>query len=182
MKLNATNRQRLLVILAGAGVLLLVLDRAVLTPLTNNWHARTAEIARLTKDVAAGRGTVERGPRTQSLWREMESQALPKDPAQAEQQLISSFDRWGRESRIEVSSIKPQWKRGTTDRYSVLECRIDASGSLATLTRFLYEVEHSPLALRIESLELTTRDPQGQRLTLALLVSGLRLAPLERKS
>lgn len=182
MKLNSINRQRLLVILAGAAVLLLVLDRIVFTPLTKSWEARSAEIARLTKDVAAGRGVVERGPRTQALWREMESQALPKDPAQAEQDLISAFDRWGRETRIELSSIKPQWKRGTSDRYSLLECRVDASGSLATLTRFLYEVEHSPLALRIESLELTTRDPQGQRLTLALLVSGLRLAPLERKS
>lgn len=182
MKLNANNRQRLLVLLAGAGVLLLVLDRIVLTPLTRSWQSRSAEIARLTKDVAVGRGVVERGPRTQSLWREMESQALPKDPAQAEQQLISTLDRWGRESRVELSSIKPQWKRGASDRYSLLECRIDASGSLATLTRFLYEVEHSPLALRIESVELTTRDPQGQRLTLALLVSGLRLTPLERKS
>lgn len=182
MKLNANNRQRLLVILAGAGVLLLVLDSIVLTPLTKSWQARSAEIARLTKNVAAGRGVVERGPLTQRKWREMESQALPRDPAQAEQQLISAFDRWGRESRIELGSIKPQWKRGTSDRYSVLECRVDASGSLATLTRFLYEVERSPLALRVESMELTTRDPQGQRLSLALMVSGLRLTPLERKS
>lgn len=182
MKLDASNRQRLLVILAGTAVLLLVLDRAVLAPVTKNWQARSAEIARLSKNVAAGRGVLERAARTEGLWREMESQALPRDPAQAEQDLISAFDRWGRESRIELGSIKPQWKRGTSDRYSLLECRIDASGSLATLTRFLYEVEHSPLALRIESLELTTRDPQGQRLSLALLVSGLRLTPLERKS
>ena len=182
MKLTANNRQRLLVILAGAGVLLLVLDRLVFTPLTASWQNRTAELTRLKKSVANGRSVIERASRTQGLWSEMQTQALPKDAAQAEQELISAFDRWGRASSVELASIKPQWKRGTGDRHSLLECRVDANGSLATLTRFLHEVEKSPLALRVESIELTTRDNTGQKLSLALLVSGLRLSPLERKS
>jgi hypothetical protein len=182
MKIDASKRQRLLVILAATGVLLLILDRVLLTPLTVSWQNRTAELARLQKQVTAGRGVIERAARTEGLWKEMQSQALPKDPAQAEQELISAFDRWGRASSVELASIKPQWKRGTGDRHSVLECRVDANGSVATLTRFLHEVEKSPLALRIESVELTTRDNNGQRLSLALLVSGLRFTPLERKS
>jgi hypothetical protein len=107
--------------------------------------------------------------------------ALDKDPAKAEQDLISAFDAWSRASNAELNSIKPQWKRGANSKYSLLECRVDASGSLATLTRFLYEVEKSPLALRIDSIELTARDDFGQKLTLGLLVSGLRLTPLEGK-
>lgn len=182
MKLTANHRQRLLLIAVGIGLALLVLDSLVFTPLTKSWRARSAEIATLKKNVAAGRGTIERGPRTENLWKEMQGQALPKDPAQAEQDLISAFDRWGRASNIELGAIKPQWKKGQGDRYSLLECRVDATGSLATLTRFLYEVERSPLALRVESIELSARDNNGQRLTLALLVSGLRLTPLERKS
>lgn len=188
MKLNANNRQRFLLIAVGVGVLLLALDSLVLTPLTKSWQARAAEIATLKKNVANGRSVKERGTRTQGLWKEMQSQALPKDPAQAEQDLITAFDRWGRASSVELGSIKPQWKQGQSprggsgERYSLLECRVDATGSLATLTRFLYEVERSPLALKIESIELTARDNNGQRLSLALLVSGLRLAPLERKS
>lgn len=188
MNLNPNNRQRLLLILTGAAVLLFVLDRLVLVPATKSWQARSAEIAQLKKNVASGRGVIERGPRTQALWKEMQTQALPKDAAQAEQDLISAFDRWGRASNIELGSIKPQWKQGQSarggsgERYSLLECRVDATGSLATLTRFLFEVERSPLALKIESIELSARDNNGQRLTLALLVSGLRLTPLERKS
>ncbi|MES2696168.1 MAG: hypothetical protein V4773_22035 [Verrucomicrobiota bacterium] len=182
MKLTANNRQRVLIIATGAAVLLLVLDSFVLTPLTKSWGTRSAEIAKLKKDVANGRGVIDRGPRTQSLWKEMQGQALAKDPAQAEQDLISAFDRWGRATNIEVSSIKPQWKRGPGDRYSLLECRVDCAGSLATLTRFMHEVEKSPMALRIDSVELGSRDTSGQRLTLALMVSGLRLTPMERKS
>jgi hypothetical protein len=58
---------------------------------------------------------------------------------------------------------------------------VDATGSLATITRFLYEVERSALPLRVDSIELTSRDEFGQKLTLGLLVSGLRLTPLEGK-
>lgn len=181
MKTSLNRRQRLLAIVAGAGVLLLFLDRLVFTPLTDTWNAHAAEIVRLQQTVAAGRGSILRAAQTQRVWSEMETNALPKDPALAEQELLAAFDTWGRANNVELGSIRPQWKRGTTDRYSVLECRVDASGSLTTLTHFLYELERSPLPLRVDSVELTSRDDGGQRLNLALVVSGLRLAPLERK-
>jgi len=166
-------------ILAGTGILLLVLDSLVFTPLTKAWQARTAEIARLQKNVTEGRGLIANAARMQAKWDEMQKQALPNDPAKSEQDLISEFDRWGRANNVELGSIKPQWKRGATNRYSQLECRVDATGSLASLSRFLFEVEKSTLALRVDSVELTSRDELGQKLTLGLLVSGLRFAPLE---
>ena len=181
MKIDATNRQRILVIGAIIAIALLIGDSVVLTPLTNAWNKRSAEIATLKKNVFEGRAIIARAASTQARWKEMQDQALPRDPAQAEQEVISAFDRWGRASNAELGSIKPQWKRGANSRYSLLECRVDASGSLATLTRFLYEVEKSPLALRVDSIELTSRDDFGQKLTLGLLVSGLRMTPLEGK-
>jgi hypothetical protein len=178
MNLKPQNRQKVLVIAAAAGVLLLVLDSIVITPLTKMWQAHSAEIVKLQKDVARGRSMIARASFTQRQWNEMQAGALPKDAAQAEQELISAFDLWGRANNIELGSIKPQWKRGT-DRYSTLECRVDATGSLSTLSRFLYELEKSPLALRVDSVELTSRDEGGNKLTLGLIVSGLRLSPLE---
>jgi len=58
-----------------------------------------------------------------------------------------------------------------------LECRVDAFGNLSALTRFLYDVEKDPLALKVDALEITTRDNDGQQLSLALQVSGLLLTP-----
>lgn len=181
MKNLTANRQRLLMILAGAGIGLLILDSLVLTPLTKAWQTRGVEIARLTKNVTEGTSVIERAARTQATWNEMQAQALPTDPAKAEQDLVTAFDRWGRAGGVDLGSIKPQWKRGSTNRYSLLECRVDASGTLSALTRFLYEVEKSPLALRLDSIELTARDDNGHRLSLGLLVSGLRLTPLEAR-
>ncbi|MBM3864785.1 MAG: hypothetical protein FJ381_02655 [Verrucomicrobia bacterium] len=179
MKKSALDRQRLLLILAGVALALLLLDGLVISPLTGAWKARSAEIARLGKLVTEGESTVVRGERMRGLWQEMQGEALPTDPAKAEQDLLTAFDRWGRAGGVEVASIKPQWKRGQTSQYSLLECRVDVTGPLSAIVRFLHEVEKSPLALRIDSLELNSRDESGGNLSLGLLVSGLRLAPLE---
>jgi len=52
---------------------------------------------------------------------------------------------------------------------------VEASGNLGTLSRFLYDIEKDPMALKLESVELSTRDNTGQQLTLDLQISGLVL-------
>ena len=181
MKLNLPDRQRWLVIAAGTVVALFVLDSFVLTPLTNLWKAHTKDIARLQILVANGRSSIARATQIDRRWAEMQANALPKDTAQAEQEVLTAFDRWRIANNMELfSSQRPQWKRGATDKYSLMEYRVDATGTISTLGKFMYELEHSPLALRIDSVELTSRDDSGSKLTLALVVSGLRLVPLER--
>ena len=180
MSQKTNPRQKLLVIGAAVAVLLYVAD-GIYGAVAASWSARSKEIAKLRQDVDKGRGSIERGPRTQATWADMEKNALPKDPAQAEQELITAFDKWGRANNVELASIKPQWKRGSNERYSLLECRIDATGTNSSLARFLWEVEKSSLPLRVETVEINARDNSGQKLGLGLVVTGLRLSPLERK-
>ncbi len=181
MKLNLPERQRWLIIGAGTMVALLILDSILFTPLAKRWQDHSAEILKLGKSVGDGRNLLVRGAQLERTWTEMQANALARDPAQAEQDVIAAFDQWGRANNIELGSIRPQWKRGGTNRYSLLECRVDATGSLPMLSHFIYELERSPLALRVDSIEMTARDQGGQKLTLGLIVSGLRLTPLERK-
>ena len=68
----------------------------------------------------------------------------------------------------------PQWKSESTN-YMTLNCRVEASGDLGTLSRFIYDVEKDPLGLKLESVEFSTRDNNGQQLTLNLQISGLVL-------
>lgn len=177
MKLDIPNRQRWLVIVAGAAVALLVLDSIAFTPLTAMWKEHSAEIATLKKKVNDGRALMARGTQVERTWLEMQSNALPKDAAQAQQEVFSAFDRWSRAANVQLDSQRSQWKRGATDKYSVIEYRVDATGNLAALTRFLYEMEQSPMALRVESIDFTARDDNGAKLTAGLIVTGLRLSP-----
>jgi len=169
-------RQRALAIAAITAVALLASDRLLFTPLTRSWEARADRIAELKKDVIQGGMLLERERVIRARWSAMRTNTLPNNVSAAESAVLKAFDRWEQDSRISVTSKKPQWKRSGDD-YMTFECRVDASGTLPALTRFLYEVEQDPLALKVESVEITSRDNNGQQLSLALQVSGLMLDP-----
>jgi len=56
---------------------------------------------------------------------------------------------------------------------------VDASGTLWMLSRFIYDIEKDPMGLKLESVDLSSRDNTGQQITLALQVSGLVLTSQE---
>jgi hypothetical protein len=168
------NRQQWLLILAATGAALLIGDKLVITPLTASWQARSKQIAELTKQVSQGSLLVSRDSVIRDRWDKMRNSTLPEEVSAAENEVLRAFERWSQESRISISSIKPQWKRAGDD-FMTLECRADAFGSIQAVTRFLYEVEKDPLALRVEAVEIAARDNDGQQLTVGLQVSGLQL-------
>ena len=176
--MNINNRQKLLTIVAAAVIAAWAGDKLVLSPLMRSWRERAARIDELRKSVSQGLLLLERQKSIRSRWEAMRTNTLPGETSVAENQVLKAFERWSQDSRISMTSIKPQWKR-TADDYVTLECRADAFGSLQALTRFLYNVEKDPLALKVEALEITARDNDGQQLSLALQVSGLLLNPQE---
>ena len=167
--MNINNRQQLLAIVAIAAIALWIGDKVLFSPLTALWKDRVKQIADLRKSVNQGTLLVERERSIRDRWQSMRS-----NTSAAENLVLKAFDRWSQDSRISITSIKPQWKHNA-DEYMTLECRVDAFGNLPTLTRFLYDVEKDPLALKVDALEITTRDNDGQQLSLALQVSGLLL-------
>lgn len=172
------NRQQLLMIVAGVAFGLLLGDALVFSPLVKFWKSRSTQIVELRKKVKDGDALLRRDAAIQSRWSEMQANTLSNSPSMAEQQVLAAFDKWSQDARISVNSITPQWKRDD-DKYQTLECRVDASGSVGTLGRFLFNIEKDPMALKIESLEITSRDKDGQQLSLGLQISGLVLSPAE---
>ena len=170
--MNLPNRQRLLLFVALGAAALLVAERVVTVGLLPAYRGRAARLDTLRKSVIDGRILLDRGPSLRTRWQRMQTNALSPEPSLAENELLKAFDRWSQESRIGVSAIKPQAKPGS-DGNDTMECRVDAFGNLAAVSRFLYNVESDPLAVRIGAIELVSRDDRGEQLTLGLQVSGL---------
>jgi len=172
------NRQQIMVLVAAAAAVLLLGDKLVLPLLTHSWTERATRIVELRKSVSQGTLLSSRERTIRERWESMRTNTLPNNMSAAENEVLRAFDRWSQESRVSITSIKPQWKQ-TGEDYATLECRADASGSIQSLSRFLFNVEKDPLALRIETVEITARDNDGQQLALVLQVSGLLLSPQE---
>ncbi|MGH9595073.1 MAG: type 4a pilus biogenesis protein PilO [Bryobacteraceae bacterium] len=163
-------------VLAIGVVALLAADRLVLTPLGHLWTARSNRITDLRREIAQGSSLLQREQSIRRRWEEMKTNTLPNNPSLAEQQMLKAFDTWSAQSRVSITSITPQWKHDEDD-YMTLECRVDAAGDLETLTQFLYAIEKGPMALKVESAELSAHDNTGQQMTLGMEVSGLVLTP-----
>jgi Tfp pilus assembly protein PilO len=168
------NRQQLLIVGALAVIILFVGNLVIIEPLTAAWKKRGDQIGALRKKVEAGSQLVKREAGLRARWDQMRTNTLPDNPSLAEQQVLKAFDQWSQDSRVSVMSITPQWKRDADD-YMTLGCRVEAAGNLAALSRFLYEIEKHPMALRLDSVEITARDKDGQQLALGLQISGLVL-------
>ena len=138
-----------------------------------------AAFTQLRKQVNDGKQLVNREKGIRSHWEEMRTNTLPNNTSLAEQQLLKAFDTWSRDSGATITGILPQWKNDTDD-YQTLNCRVEASGNLTALSQFLYDIEKSPMALKLETVELSARDTGGQQLTLGLQISGLVLNSQKR--
>ncbi len=170
------NRQQFLVALTIGAVALLIGVNFICEPLANLWAARSAQIKQLRGKVSAGKLLIQREAGLRSRWSQMSSNALPNNTSLAEQQVLKAFDNWSRDTGAEISSIMPQWKNDSTN-YMTLNCRVEASGNLGTLSQFLYNIEKGPAALKLDSVELSAHDNTGQQLSLGLQISGLVLIP-----
>lgn len=170
------NRQQFLVAMVIASAALFVGVDFIYTPLAGLWSARAAQIKDLRDRVHDGTILIRRGASLRSDWREKQDNALPADTSQAEQQVFRAFYDWSRETGAEITGVMPQWKNDSTN-YLTLDCRVEASGDLGQLSRFLYSLESSPMPLRLDSVELAAHDNTGQQLSLGLEVNGLALLP-----
>lgn len=173
------NRQQTLLVLVVAAAALLVGNSLIYEPLSKWWSARSQQIVQLRKQVNDGNALIKRGNGLRSHWDQMRTNTLPNNSSLAEQQILNAFDRWARDSGATITGIMPQWKNDTDD-YQTLNCRVDASGNLGTLSQFLYDIERDPMALKLESVELSAHDTGGQQLTLGLQISGLVLNSQKR--
>jgi Tfp pilus assembly protein PilO len=168
------NRQQFLLALTIGAVALYIGVNFICVPLSHAWSARSTQIKQLRTKVSEGKQLIRREPVIRSRWSEMNTNTLPPNTSLAEQQVLKAFDNWSHDTGADISSIMPQWKNDSTN-YVTLNCRVEASGNLDTLSRFIYDVEKGPAALKLDSVELSAHDSTGRQLTLGLQISGLAL-------
>ena len=172
------NRQHKLIVLTIIVLVLYAGNLLVYEPMAGWWKARHDRIKELSQQVSQGKSLIRRESALRDDWKRMRDNSLPNDSSQSEQQVVRAFINWAGDSGVTVSSITPSWQPDQGDsqnNYSTLDCRVEASGDIGAVSRFLYEIENDPMALQFESVQLAARDDQGQELTLGLEISGLAL-------
>ncbi len=168
------NRQQFLIVLTAVAVALLIGNSVIYGPLVKLWSSRSKQIKDYSNQVNEGNGLIKREATLRSRWSDMRANALTNNTALAESQVLTALNTWAGSSGAEITSVMPQWKNDSTN-YMTLNCHIQASGTLFTLSQFIYQMERNTMAMKFDSLELSAHDTTGQQLTMDLQVSGLAL-------
>jgi hypothetical protein len=179
--METKNREKLLMIATGTVAALWLLNLLLFGPLIDSWHGRSAEIAKLKKEIADGTMMVRRESTIRDRWDNMRGNALANNPTVAERQLFTAFDHWVTAGRVTEGSFRPQAQEGDTN-FSTVDCRSDVSGTIETIPNFLKAMSKDPLANKVESFELTSKDDNGRQLALGLSLSGLILTDSDPSS
>lgn len=171
---NNNRREKLLAITAAAVIGLLAVDRMAIRPLTQLWKDRATRIEELNTSINKGELLTARADDIRRRWAEMQSGTLPDNRPDAENLILKALSEWNKFSRITFTAIKPQWKNVDED-HSILECRAAVTGDMEAITRFIYALEDDELPLRVENMQLSAQDKNGQELSLDIVFSGLLL-------
>ncbi len=103
------NRQDFLVVLTLVAVGLFVGVNFIFTPLQNVWSERQAQVRQLREKVKNGNQLIRREQGIRNNWADMQANALPPGPSDAEQQFLKALDQWAQDSGADNTSIMPQW-------------------------------------------------------------------------
>jgi len=174
------RRERMLVILVVVCVVLLGGDRLAVAPLVRVWKARTLRIAELESSLEKGENLTGREKDLEKRWQEMRDRGLPATPPEAEPLVFRSVDTWSQASGLSVTSLKPRWAQEEKNNSRKVEFRLSATGSLRSAARFVYELEAASLPLKMESVEIASRDDTGRMLTVEMVFTGLVLGKGEK--
>ena len=175
--METKQREKYLFITVGVAVGLLVVNYLVYNPLAASWSSRQENIKSLRAQISEGSALKAHASSIEQHWNQMFTNTLPANSTLAESLLFKAFQGWAQSSRVVLVSQKPQQKDSDDPAYSNEEWHADVTGSIEQVFSFLYSVESSAMGLKVDAVDLSTRDERGAQLALGLTVSGLILNP-----
>lgn len=179
--MNFSRREQLILMAAAAVISLLVLDRYVVTPFLDSWEQVTAEKRRLQQELATAGNLFDRRRRMQERWAEILDSRLESDPARAESQVLSALHGWSQNTGLRLSSLKPEHSR-EKDELRRVSFQLSGTGHMRSVVGFLWNVETSPLPLKVTELQLSTPGEGRELLTLQLRVSTVYVPGQENEN
>lgn len=165
-----------------AGVLgLLALDRVALTPLLERRAAASANESTAQVKLARAEQLVELAPRNNDRWNGMIAAGLKSEVTDAESQALRALHDWAQDSNITLLSLQPDRSQRQGDdkdkSFRQVTLRASGTGSMRSVSRFLYRIQTATIPVRISDLQVNSRKEGTDDLLVNVAVSTLVLAP-----
>ena len=174
--MSLSQRERLVVILTVAMVVVFLGDRWVLSPLWARYSADVDRAALLEQDVIKTQRLLRHRRDIESRWRQRQRDGLATEVSLAEGGLLNHLEQWAGEAGLSVSSMKPE--REPTKKKDIVQrvrCRLIVSGRMESIARFSFRMETAAFPVRLETMQLSSSDPQKDSVSVQFVVSTVCL-------
>ena len=156
-----SKREQLMFYLALAILGLFVLNKIVLTPISNAMTQTRQERDTLAADVEAMYDLIDRRPTMRHRWQEMQEQGLNENPSIVEQQVFQHLEKWSAENGVSLTTMTPS-RNVVEVGFPSITFNVAGKGDLAGVCRLVHQLEQTPFPVCIQSLTLGATNAQGQ--------------------
>jgi len=165
-----TSRERKIMYLAVAAVVLLLFNAYVLDPILN----KRAQVAQSRMDlqlqVDQSLATLKRKKLLQRRWAEMQQAGLGSDVQKAEAMVYRYLEESSEQSGFELGSVQPD-RLITESQLGEIDFLLSGVGSMQSVTQFLWSLETTDIPLKIKSYQLGSKNETAQAMTIQIELS-----------
>jgi len=176
-----SKREKYIALVTIVAVVVLGLDRYLLTPFLDRREELRTEKQRLLGEFSRARALFARRKLLTPEWRRMTESGISSDPVEADAEVLNRIREWCRQSGLNMTSLKPE---RASSRKEPLEIafQVAGTGPMRSVARFLWLVETSPLPVKIKQLEVGSRKEGADDLTVQLRISAICLKAPEGRA
>lgn len=169
-------RERKIALLVGAVVGLYLLDAVALTPYLARREELDKAVAAKRSELADADDAFRDQKRYRQVWRDLTEGGMRSERSEAESQLLYALNTWTEESRLSLSSVKPE-RTATEGRFYVINMRVSGSGPQSALAKLLWRLETSPVPIRVTEMTVNAKREGSDDLQVQLGVATLCVNP-----
>jgi len=168
-----SKRERIMAIMAVAVVGFLVLNKFLIGPVTGKLQKIETQKSQLLIELDEAQNLFRKRRVLEKQWKNVLSDGL-RNEVEAESKVGRALDEWSKESRLMLSSVKPD--RVASDKgLQEMTFVVVGTGSLEAVARFLWHIETAPLPIKVKDMQLGSSNESGQSMSVQLRLSALCL-------
>lgn len=170
-----SKRERLILIVTVAVLMIFLLDRFILTPVLDARGEILSQKQELIREMEKANNLFNQKRRVSPQWEEMVNGGLNSDVSSTESIVLNALRNWAQSHGLTLSSIKPEHEKGQGEIMQEIKFNLSCSGNMSSVGRFLWQVENTTLPLRITEFQLGSREEDGKEMSLHMKLSALYL-------
>jgi Type II secretion system (T2SS), protein M subtype b len=167
-----SKREKYIGIGTGLAIALLILDNFVVEPYFAQLDAIGTRHDLAAQTISNAATTFVRERKLQKIWTDMQSNGLKTDSAAADSQLQHALLDWANEAGVTPQVLKSDLTR-KEGMFQVIGYRVTASGTMRSISRFLWALETASMPIRVTDVRVTPEREGTDDLSVQLGVSTL---------